>query len=57
MKIELTEKEIKILYNLIMRVSWQGDSLETAVSLKRKLENKLSAEPQEPQKKKEVENK
>ena len=38
MKIELTEEEIKILYRIIMSVSWQGDSLELGVSIKNKIE-------------------
>ena len=35
MKIELTEKQIQLLYQLIIQVNWSGQQVEEAVELKR----------------------
>lgn len=41
MKIELTEEQIKILYQLVVQFNWNGQQLEQALELKYLLGKKV----------------
>lgn len=40
-KIELTEQQINILYQIILQTNWNGAQLEIALELKKKFEQSI----------------